>query len=128
MEIKTASESQPPARRANRPVRLAYLVSHPIQYQAPLLRRIALALLGGAHATIALPASAQPAPPKPKADAAHHGTAKPAPPKAKPGGKATPARTKKGGKGVVARRPGEPGEPDEATRRIIAVKPRSIYG
>jgi glycosyltransferase involved in cell wall biosynthesis len=30
---------QPP--RANRRVRLAYLVSHPIQYQAPLLRRIA---------------------------------------------------------------------------------------
>src|SRR5580698_7247027 len=26
---------------AQRPVRLAYLVSHPIQYQAPLLRRIA---------------------------------------------------------------------------------------
>src|SRR5579862_3050032 len=25
----------------NKPVRLAYLVSHPIQYQAPLLRRIA---------------------------------------------------------------------------------------
>ena len=27
--------------RVNRRVRLAYLVSHPIQYQAPLLRRIA---------------------------------------------------------------------------------------
>src|SRR5260370_12805929 len=27
--------------QASRPVRLAYLVSHPIQYQAPLLRRIA---------------------------------------------------------------------------------------
>ncbi len=30
-----------PDRRAGRRVRLAYLVSHPIQYQAPLLRRIA---------------------------------------------------------------------------------------
>jgi glycosyltransferase involved in cell wall biosynthesis len=30
-----------PAPRARRRVRLAYLVSHPIQYQAPLLRRIA---------------------------------------------------------------------------------------
>jgi len=29
------------ARLQSRPVRLAYLVSHPIQYQAPLLRRIA---------------------------------------------------------------------------------------
>lgn len=29
------------SRRARPPVRLAYLVSHPIQYQAPLLRRIA---------------------------------------------------------------------------------------
>ena len=29
------------AGRARKPVRLAYLVSHPIQYQAPLLRRIA---------------------------------------------------------------------------------------
>src|ERR1700678_4792981 len=27
--------------RPRRPVRLAYLVTHPIQYQAPLLRRIA---------------------------------------------------------------------------------------
>jgi glycosyltransferase involved in cell wall biosynthesis len=31
----------PPIRHANRRIRLAYLVSHPIQYQAPLLRRIA---------------------------------------------------------------------------------------
>ncbi|MCA1693461.1 MAG: glycosyltransferase family 4 protein [Actinobacteria bacterium] len=30
-----------PQRTSSRPVRLAYLVSHPIQYQAPLLRRIA---------------------------------------------------------------------------------------
>jgi glycosyltransferase involved in cell wall biosynthesis len=30
-----------PARRATHRVRLAYLVSHPIQYQAPLLRRLA---------------------------------------------------------------------------------------
>src|SRR5947209_513829 len=30
-----------PHRTTSRPVRLAYLVSHPIQYQAPLLRRIA---------------------------------------------------------------------------------------
>src|ERR1700727_2058270 len=29
------------ARAERRPLRLAYLVSHPIQYQAPLLRRIA---------------------------------------------------------------------------------------
>ena len=36
------SESDPPISRANRRIRLAYLVSHPIQYQAPLLRRIAL--------------------------------------------------------------------------------------
>jgi glycosyltransferase involved in cell wall biosynthesis len=35
------SESDPPTRRTNRRARLAYLVSHPIQYQAPLLRRIA---------------------------------------------------------------------------------------
>jgi membrane-bound lytic murein transglycosylase D len=80
---------------------------------------VALALLG-AHATTASHASAQPAPSKPKGEPAHHAQAKPAPPKAKPGAKATPARTKKGGKGVIARRPGEPGEPDEATRRIIA--------
>lgn len=38
----TAS-AQPTSNSASRsPVRLAYLVSHPIQYQAPLLRRIAL--------------------------------------------------------------------------------------
>jgi glycosyltransferase involved in cell wall biosynthesis len=35
------SEPQPPQLPAGRRVRLAYLVSHPIQYQAPLLRRIA---------------------------------------------------------------------------------------
>jgi len=34
-------EPEQPHYRANRRVRLAYLVSHPIQYQAPLLRRIA---------------------------------------------------------------------------------------
>jgi membrane-bound lytic murein transglycosylase D len=90
-----------------------------IRRAARALVALALALLGGAHATIAGDASAQPAP-KPKADAAHHAAGKPAPTKAKPAGKAAPARTKKGGKGVVARRPGEPGEPDESTRRIIA--------
>lgn len=36
----TSTPDQPNI-RANKPVRLAYLVSHPIQYQAPLLRRIA---------------------------------------------------------------------------------------
>ena len=35
------SEPEPQFPRAGRRVRLAYLVSHPIQYQAPLLRRIA---------------------------------------------------------------------------------------
>jgi glycosyltransferase involved in cell wall biosynthesis len=35
------SAPDPPPRRESRPLRLAYLVSHPIQYQAPLLRRIA---------------------------------------------------------------------------------------
>jgi glycosyltransferase involved in cell wall biosynthesis len=35
------SQSEQPYPHANRRVRLAYLVSHPIQYQAPLLRRIA---------------------------------------------------------------------------------------
>src|ERR1035438_9683060 len=35
------SESERPSPLANRRVRLACLVSHPIQYQAPLLRRIA---------------------------------------------------------------------------------------
>jgi glycosyltransferase involved in cell wall biosynthesis len=35
------SESEQPHFCVNRRVRLAYLVSHPIQYQAPLLRRIA---------------------------------------------------------------------------------------
>ena len=35
------SESERPFPPVNRRVRLAYLVSHPIQYQAPLLRRIA---------------------------------------------------------------------------------------
>lgn len=35
------SEPERPSQRANRRVGLAYLVSHPIQYQAPLLRRIA---------------------------------------------------------------------------------------
>ena len=39
MESSKASPQQRPA--STRPVRLAYLVSHPIQYQAPLLRRIA---------------------------------------------------------------------------------------
>jgi glycosyltransferase involved in cell wall biosynthesis len=34
-------EPEQPHPRANRRVQLAYLVSHPIQYQAPLLRRIA---------------------------------------------------------------------------------------
>jgi glycosyltransferase involved in cell wall biosynthesis len=37
----TASKEADTAVAAYRPVRLAYLVSHPIQYQAPLLRRIA---------------------------------------------------------------------------------------
>jgi glycosyltransferase involved in cell wall biosynthesis len=37
----TPANHDPPIRRANRRLRLAYLVSHPIQYQAPLLRRIA---------------------------------------------------------------------------------------
>ena len=37
-----SSEPGPQFPRAGRQVRLAYLVSHPIQYQAPLLRRIAL--------------------------------------------------------------------------------------
>ena len=36
-----ASLHSPPPLQPQRPVRLAYLVSHPIQYQAPLLRRIA---------------------------------------------------------------------------------------
>ncbi len=36
----TAPRRRPAHRAARRPVRLAYLVSHPIQYQAPLLRRI----------------------------------------------------------------------------------------
>ena len=35
------SEHEVTRHRASRCVRLAYLVSHPIQYQAPLLRRIA---------------------------------------------------------------------------------------
>jgi glycosyltransferase involved in cell wall biosynthesis len=35
------SEAEPPSPHAGRGVRLAYLASHPIQYQAPLLRRIA---------------------------------------------------------------------------------------
>jgi glycosyltransferase involved in cell wall biosynthesis len=38
----TASFHLPVGRSKRRQVRLAYLVSHPIQYQAPLLRRIAL--------------------------------------------------------------------------------------
>jgi glycosyltransferase involved in cell wall biosynthesis len=37
----TPSASTPASDASPRPVRLAYLVSHPIQYQAPLLRRIA---------------------------------------------------------------------------------------
>jgi glycosyltransferase involved in cell wall biosynthesis len=35
------TSSAPEIRKSPNPVRLAYLVSHPIQYQAPLLRRIA---------------------------------------------------------------------------------------
>ena len=35
------SSSPAPRRRPARPVKIAYLVSHPIQYQAPLLRRLA---------------------------------------------------------------------------------------
>jgi glycosyltransferase involved in cell wall biosynthesis len=38
----TASANSYSDRSSRSPVRLAYLVSHPIQYQAPLLRRIAL--------------------------------------------------------------------------------------
>ncbi len=38
----TASAQPHPASNSQHRVRLAYLVSHPIQYQAPLLRRIAL--------------------------------------------------------------------------------------
>lgn len=44
MEQSTVShvlKSSPSPARRNRPVRVAYFVSHPIQYQAPLLRRIA---------------------------------------------------------------------------------------
>ncbi|WP_049766773.1 glycosyltransferase family 4 protein [Rhodospirillum centenum] len=38
----TTAQGVPPLRtRAGRPVRLAYVVTHPIQYQAPLLRRVA---------------------------------------------------------------------------------------
>src|ERR1700686_2068299 len=33
--------AQTPSPRSSRRLRLAYLVSHPIQYQAPMLRRIA---------------------------------------------------------------------------------------
>ena len=39
IDSKTTSQPSPPANQ--RPIRIAYLVSHPIQYQAPLLRRIA---------------------------------------------------------------------------------------
>jgi glycosyltransferase involved in cell wall biosynthesis len=38
----TSAQDQPGPVATQRPVRLAYLVSHPIQYQAPLLRRISL--------------------------------------------------------------------------------------
>ena len=41
MEAKTGIPSAPAAFSAQHPLRLAYFVSHPIQYQAPLLRRIA---------------------------------------------------------------------------------------
>jgi len=41
VKTQSAAESIPAVRAPKRPVRLAYLVSHPIQYQAPLLRRIA---------------------------------------------------------------------------------------
>ncbi len=37
----TSESERPSSHAANRRVRLAYLVSHPIQYQAPMLRRIA---------------------------------------------------------------------------------------
>src|ERR1700733_1792147 len=40
-EMGMTSGPEQPHSRAHRRVRLAYLVSHPIQYQAPLLRRIA---------------------------------------------------------------------------------------
>ncbi len=39
--MTTLSPHREPKNVSSRPVRLAYLVSHPIQYQAPLLRRIA---------------------------------------------------------------------------------------
>jgi glycosyltransferase involved in cell wall biosynthesis len=38
---RISSEAARPDRGKRKPVRLAYVVSHPIQYQAPLLRRIA---------------------------------------------------------------------------------------
>src|ERR1700733_8794719 len=40
-EMGMTSGPEQPHSRAHRRVRLAYLVGHPIQYQAPLLRRIA---------------------------------------------------------------------------------------
>src|SRR5579863_197912 len=39
--LQPDTESQSPHLLSGEPVRLAYFVSHPIQYQAPLLRRIA---------------------------------------------------------------------------------------
>ena len=39
--LSSASINPQPSRPSRRRARLAYFVSHPIQYQAPLLRRIA---------------------------------------------------------------------------------------
>jgi glycosyltransferase involved in cell wall biosynthesis len=41
ISASSAAETRPAASRASKTIRLAYFVSHPIQYQAPLLRRIA---------------------------------------------------------------------------------------
>jgi glycosyltransferase involved in cell wall biosynthesis len=41
ISASSAAEMRPPAARVSKTIRLAYFVSHPIQYQAPLLRRIA---------------------------------------------------------------------------------------
>src|SRR5690242_17849761 len=95
------------------------------------IRRAARTLL--ALACLAVPAAVAPAAgaqPPPKAAGhdgkASHGHPKPAPVKANaklPAGKAAaPAKPKKGGgkQHVATRRAGEAGEPDEATRRIIA--------
>ncbi len=80
-----------------------------------------------ASALVSEPCLAQPAAPKPAAKpAAAKPATKPKPPVGKPAAKPT-AKKPVAGKKTLTRKPGEPGEPDENARRVIAGIPPTTH-